>query len=36
MNYYEIIPPHPTTKMALWIYLHGDGGIKKPTNRKAI
>ncbi len=27
MGYYEVIPPHPTTNMPLWIFLHGDGGL---------
>lgn len=26
MSYYEVVPPNPTTNMALWIFLHGDGG----------
>ncbi len=25
MEYYEIIPPHPTTNLPLIVYLHGDG-----------
>ena len=27
MRYHEVVPPHPTTNMALWIFLHGDGGL---------